>query len=509
MSKKIKIFDTTLRDGEQSPGVGLSVSDKLEIARQLERLGVDVIEAGFPSSSQESFKAVKKIAEEIKGPVICALARATKDDIERAAEALKNCAKPRIHTFINASDVQIEYQLKKTKDEVLRMTAESVKLAKGLCAEVEFSPMDATRADFDFLTALIKLAIENGATIINIPDTVGYHLPKQFNDLIVALMRTLFDYEEITWSVHCHNDLGLATANSLAAISVGCEQIECTINGLGERAGNAALEEIVMAIDVHKDKLNVSTGIVTEEITKTSRLVSRLFGYKVQPNKAIVGANAFRHSSGIHQDGIIKNPLTFGLIDPARVGLKEHELVLGKTSGSAALRKHLKELGYVLDEETFQRAFARFKYLADKKAQITAADLEAIAQDEKIARPADILVLCNWGSSGGMKKDAEAWVELKIAETMFYTKALGDGQVDAIYQAINEAAKIKPELLSYEVDSVTVGTDAQGEVTLRLQIDGKQVMGRGVSTDIIGASAKAYLNAINVFLYLKNNSNGG
>ncbi|MFH1287807.1 MAG: 2-isopropylmalate synthase [bacterium] len=497
MKKNIIIFDTTLRDGEQSPGISLNIQDKLDIARQLAKLGVDVIEAGFPITSEGDFKAVKTIAEEVEGPIICGLSRAVKKDIERAADALRNCKKPRIHTFINSSDIQIKHQLKKTYKEVLRMTEEAVRLAKSICSDVEFSPMDATRADINFICELAGMAIENGATTINIPDTVGYSLPWEFGDFISKIIKNTRGSHEVIWSVHCHDDLGLSVANSISAVRNGVTQIECTINGIGERAGNTSMEEIVMIIDTRKDLLNAATKIETAEIMKTSQLISRLTGYQVQPNKAVVGMNAFAHTSGIHQDGVIKERTTFEIMNPQKIGLKESKLILGKTSGRHAFRKHLEELGYHLNDESLERAFVRFKDLADKKTEIVENDLEAIAQDERRVSRKEIFTLEFIETSSGTGKVPQALVKLKKDEKIIEAKAEGDGQVDAVCNAISRATGEKTKLLIYNVSSITSGLDSQGEVTIHLEIGGERIIGRGISTDIIEASAKAYLNAVN------------
>lgn len=497
MRRNIIIFDTTLRDGEQSPGISLNIQDKLEIAHQLARLGVDVIEAGFPITSEGDFNAVKAIAEEVEGPIICGLSRAVKKDIERAADALRNCKRPRIHTFINSSDIQIKHQLKKTRKDVLQMTEDAVRLAKSICSDIEFSPMDATRADINFIYELVNTAIENGATTINIPDTVGYSLPWEFGDFISKIIKSAKRSSEVVWSVHCHDDLGLSVANSISAVQNGVTQIECTINGIGERAGNTSMEEVVMIIDTHKDILDAVTKIKTTEIMKTSQLVSRLTGYPVQPNKAVVGMNAFAHTSGIHQDGVIKERTTFEIMNPQKIGLKESKLILGKTSGRHAFRKHLEELGYYLNDESLERAFARFKSLADKKAEIAENDLEAIARDEKRISQKETFALEFIETSSGTGKIPQALIRLKKDEKIIEARAGGDGQVDAVCKAISNATAVPTKLLIYNVSSITSGLDSQGEVTIHLEIGGKRIIGRGISTDIIEASAKAYLNAIN------------
>lgn len=493
---KIYIFDTTLRDGEQSPGISLSVREKLEIAEQLTRLGVDVIEAGFPITSAGDFEAVKAIAQKIKGPTIAALARAVEPDIDRAWEAVKYAEKPRIHTFVATSDIHIERKYQKTRDEILVMAEEAVRLAKKYTPDVEFSPEDATRSEFEFLCKVIQVALESGATVINIPDTVGYALPEEFGQLIRELRSTVKGLDEVTLSVHCHNDLGLAVANSLEAVINGANQVECTINGIGERAGNASLEEIVMILDTRVRSLGKTTNIKMVEMMRTSRLVSSLTGYQVQFNKAIVGANAFAHSSGIHTDGMLKDRTTYEIISPQRIGLTQSKLILGKTSGRHILKKHLEDLGYTLSEDELNRAFERFKNLADKKAEITDDDLEAIIADE-VRTAEEIYQLEYIRTSSGSDQTPTATIRLRKNSEIIEQTATGDGQVDAVCKAISLATGVKTELLSYNVSAITGGLDAQGDVTIRLEIKGQEVLGRGVSTDIIEASARAYLNAIN------------
>ncbi|HEY3374568.1 MAG TPA: 2-isopropylmalate synthase [Candidatus Aquicultor sp.] len=495
-ANRIYLFDTTLRDGEQSPGISLSTREKLEIAEQLARLGIDVIEAGFPITSPGDFEAVSKIAAKVKEPVITALARVVEADIDRAAEAIKHAERPRIHTFVMSSDTQIERQLRKTKDEVLMMAVNAVKHAKSYVDDVEFSPMDATRADFDFLCKLIEATIESGATVVNIPDTVGYATPDEFGKLIADLIAAVPSMNDVIISVHCHNDLGMATANSLAGVVNGATQVEGAINGLGERAGNTSIEEIAMILDTRRNMLGKHTNIKTEEISKTSRLVSSLTGYQVQYNKAIVGRNAFAHSSGIHQDGVLKERSTFEIIDPKRVGVTESALVLGKTSGRHAFRTHLESLGYRLSDDELENAFERFKALADKKAEITDIDVEALVADE-VRTASDIYTLEYLYVCSGTDSTPTATVRLKKNGDVIEGASAGDGQVDAACKAIKMATGVKGRLISLNINSITEGLDAQGDVTIQLEIDGKSVLGRGVSTDIIEASAKAYLNAIN------------
>lgn len=496
------IFDTTLRDGEQSPGISLDVREKLEIAEQLKRLGVDVIEAGFPITSKGDFEAVKTIAKQVRGPVIAALARAVEKDIERAWEAIEDAERPRIHTFINTSDVQMKHQLKKTPDEVLAMTVAAVKRAKAHTDDVEFSAMDATRSRREFLYRIFEAAIKAGATVINVPDTVGITLPEEFAQWIRDIRDNVAGIERVTLSCHNHNDLGLAVATTMAGLENGVRQVECTINGLGERAGNTSLEEIAMIIDTRQDALGLTTGIKTEEISRTSRLVSRLTGYRVQPNKAIVGANAFAHESGIHQDGVLKERTTFEIIDPKRVGLSESKIVLGKTSGRHGFRKRLEDLGYRLSDAELDRAFERFKSLADKKHEISDDDLDALVAEE-VREASAVYALEYIKTSSGTKETPTATVRLRRNKQLIEQTAEGDGQVDAACKAIGEATGIQASLVAYNVSSITGGLDAQGDVTIQLEIEGKSVLGRGVSTDIIEASARAYLNAINKYLGAK------
>ncbi len=498
-ARRIYIFDTTLRDGEQSPGISLNTREKLEIAEQLSRLGVDVIEAGFPITSQGDFDAVSTIAKNVHRPIICGLARCVDSDIDRAGEALRDAERPCIHVFISTSDIHIERKLKKTKDEVLAMGVAGVKRAKGYTELVEFSPEDATRTEFEFLCRIVRAAIEAGATTINVPDTVGYSTPEEFACLIANLRKEVPELDEVVLSVHCHNDLGLAVANSLEAVVNGANQVECTINGLGERAGNAAMEEIVMILDTRKRTIGAETGIKTEEIARTSRLVSSLTGYGVQYNKAIVGANAFAHSSGIHTDGMLKDRTTYEIISPQTIGLSESKLILGKTSGRHAFRSHLEELGYRLSDEELQRAFDRFKELADKKAEITDDDLTAIVADE-VRTGEEVFKLDFIDTSSGTGKVPTATIRLRKNGDTFEKTARGDGQVDAACKAIEEATGVVAHLISYNVSAISGSLDAQGDVNVQLEIDERNFLGRGVSTDIVEASARAYLNAINKYV---------
>ncbi len=510
-TERIIIFDTTLRDGEQSPGATLNVDEKLTIARALARLGVDVIEAGFPFTSSGDFTAVQKIAETVgveNGPTICGLARARKDDIKTAAQALKPAAKGRIHTFIATSDIHLKYKLKRSRAEVLQIVPEMVAYAKSLVNDIEFSPEDAGRSDPEFLYQVLEAAIAAGATTVNIPDTVGYTTPSEFGALIGGIKQNVPNIDQAIISVHGHNDLGLAVANFLEAVKNGARQLECTINGIGERAGNAALEELVMALYVRRQYFNPFLGrpessqapltnIDTKQIYKTSRLVSNLTGMMVQPNKAIVGANAFAHESGIHQDGVLKNRLTYEIMDAQSIGLTDNQIVLGKLSGRHAFRTRLQELGFELSETDLNRAFVRFKEVADKKKEITDWDLEAIINDE-IQQVPELFRLELVQVSCGDHARATATVTLRTPEGEELTDAaIGTGPVDAIYKAINRVVNVPNELIEYSVKSVTAGIDAIGEVTIRLRHQGRVYSGHAANTDVIVASARAYVSALN------------
>jgi 2-isopropylmalate synthase len=509
---RVIIFDTTLRDGEQSPGATLNVGEKLAIAHQLALLGVDVIEAGFAVSSPGDFEAVRTIAQEVGvpgGPVICSLARAIRKDIQAAAEALKPAARPRIHVFLSTSDIHLKYQLRKSRSEVLAIASEMVAYAKSFVEDVEFSPMDATRSDREFLYQVLKEASAAGATTINIPDTVGCCTPKEMGALIQGIRENVPNSDRVILSVHTQNDLGLATANALAAIEQGVRQVECTINGIGERAGNTALEEIVMALQARKAYYNPYFGrpveseaplthINTQEIYKTSRLVSQSTGIVVQPNKAIVGANAFAHESGIHQDGVLKHRETYEIMDAASIGLSENQIVLGKHSGRNAFRTRLKELGFELNEEELNKAFQRFKDVADKKKEISDWDLEAIVRDEMQPQiepgfqVEHVQVIC------GDCACPTATVTMMTPEgTILTDAAVGTGPVDAVYQAINRLVKIPNQLIEFSVQSVTEGIDALGTVTIRLRYQERIFSGQASDTDIVVASAYAYVNALN------------
>ncbi|MBC7190060.1 2-isopropylmalate synthase [Candidatus Aerophobetes bacterium] len=498
--EKIFIFDTTLRDGEQTPGVAFTPGEKLEIAKALERLGVDVIEAGFPASSPGDFEAVKKVASEIEKCTICALARAVPQDIEKAALALKNARKARIHTFIATSPVHMKYKLRKTPDEVLRAAVDAVKLAREYAEEVEFSPEDASRSETGFLCEIIHATLEAGAKIINIPDTVGYATCEEFSALIKKIKNSVPGIDNAVISVHCHDDLGMAVANSLCAVKAGARQIECAINGIGERAGNAALEEIVMAIRTRQDFFNFYTDINTREIYPTCRLVSYLTGIAIPPNKAIVGKNAFRHQSGIHQDGVLKKAITYEIINPSEVGIEERELVLGKLSGRHAFKKRLESLGFYLGEEEFERCFEAFKKLAEKKKEIFDEDLILIVEEQTTHIPEFFSLEYIHVVTGNCILPT-ATVRLKKEGKVYQEAACGDGPIDAAYRAIDRICQLDLTLVDYSIKAATVGKDALGEVTVRVKIGENLISGRGSSTDIIEASAKAYINAINRFLY--------
>lgn len=497
MAGRVYIFDTTLRDGEQSPGISLGVREKLEIAEQLHRLGVDIIEAGFPATSPGDFEAVKRISEKISGTIICGLARAVPGDIDTAWEALKAAERPLIHTFISTSDLHLKHQLKMSRDEVVRIAREAVSRARNYCPDVEFSPMDATRSDPEFLYQVLEAVIEEGARILNIPDTVGYAVPDEFGGLIRGIIENVKGIEKVRVSVHCHNDLGLAVANSLIALKEGARQVECAINGLGERAGNASLEEIVMTIKVREDNLGLETGIKTTEISKTSKMVSLLTGYNVQANKAIVGKNAFAHESGIHQDGVLKERSTYEIMDAKTIGLTESDIVLGKHSGRHALKEQLERLGHYLEDDELDEAFKRFKELADKKGSLSGDDIEAVALDFIRTEGQGWKLAAYEVHSGGIQAPPSATVTLEREGERVTERAIGDGMVDAACIAIREAIGIEAKLVSFSIEAITGGLDALGDVTVQLDINGRIVVGRGVATDVVEASARAYLNAVN------------
>jgi 2-isopropylmalate synthase len=498
MPDRLIIFDTTLRDGEQSPGASMTREEKMRIAKQLERLKVDVIEAGFPASSNGDFEAVKAIAHAIRGSTVCALARANESDVRRAGDALKGAGSGRVHTFIAASPIHMQMKLRMTPEQVLDQAVKAVKWAREYTDDVEFSPEDGTRTEHDFLCRCIEAAIKAGAGTINIPDTVGYTMPWQFGVLIASLRERIPNSTKAVWSVHCHNDLGMAVANSLSAVMHGARQVECTINGLGERAGNASLEEIVMAVKTRKDVFPCVTGIDTTHIVAASKLVSSITGFPVQPNKAIVGANAFAHESGIHQDGVLKHRETYEIMRAEDVGWGANRLVLGKLSGRNAFRTRLAELGIDLgSEETLNHAFTRFKELADKKGQVFDEDLHALVSDETVTPEREFykLIALKVVSETGEVPQAE--VTLSAGETERSVHTRGDGPIDATFRAIEQVAHSKAKMQLYSVNAITTGTDAQGEVTVRLEQDGRIVNGLGSDTDILVASAKAYINALN------------
>ena len=500
---RVIIFDTTLRDGEQAAGGTLNIQEKLEIARQLEKLNVDVIEAGFPISSPGDFEAVRLIAKEVRTPTICALARAQPKDIDRAWESIKEAEHPRIHVFLSASDIHLAHQLKKSREEILQMSRDMVARAKKYTDDIEFSPMDASRAEPEYIYQILEATINAGATTVNIPDTVGYAIPGEFGNLIEGIFKKVPNINQAVVSVHCHNDLGLAVANSLESIRRGARQVECTINGIGERAGNASLEEIVMAIRTRKDFFDLTTDIDTRQIYKTSRLVSELSGFLVQPNKAIVGANAFRHESGIHQDGVIKMPITYEIIDSRIVGIPSSSLVLGKLSGRHAFKERLAELGYSLSEEDFSRAFAALKELADKKKEVTDKDIESLVAEQQ-RTVSETYHLDRIQVTCGDRGIPTAAVRLIDPDgKVLADAALGTGPIDALYKAINRIVGLPNTLTEFTVKSVTEGIDAIGEVLIRIESDGVTYTGRGADTDIIVASAKAYTNALNRLLATK------
>ena len=498
MQDKLIIFDTTLRDGEQSPGAAMTKEEKIRIARQLEKLGVDVIEAGFAAASPGDFEAIKAIAEVIKDSTVCSLARASENDVRRAGEAIKPAKKGRIHTFIATSAIHMEHKLRMTPDQVVERAVQAVKWAKEYTDDVEFSAEDAVRSDIDFLVRIFDAVIQAGATTINVPDTVGYSVPALLGERFKELIARVPNADKAIWSTHCHNDLGMAVANSLAAVLNGARQVECTINGLGERAGNAALEEIVMAVKTRQDIFHCDSRIDTTQIVPASKLVSSITGYPVQPNKAIVGANAFAHESGIHQDGVLKHRETYEIMRAEDVGWNANKLTLGKLSGRNAFRTRLTELGITLaSEDALNAAFARFKDLADKKSEIFDEDLQALVSDEFVSETSENfkLVYLNVCSQTGETPHAKVTVLDNGAERS--AEADGGGPVDAAFKAIESMVKSGSELLLYSVNNITSGTDAQGEVTVRLSRGGRIVNGQGADTDIVIASAKAYLNGLN------------
>ncbi len=504
---RIIIFDTTLRDGEQSPGVSLNVDEKLQIGRQLEKLGIDVLEAGFPVASPGDFSGVKRLADELKGVQVAALARASEKDIDAAWEAIKGGVQPRIHTFLATSDIHMKYKLRKSRDEVLEMASRAVAYAARYTSNVEFSAEDASRSDLDFLCKVFQAVIDAGATTVNFPDTVGYAIPWDFARMIEYVVENTPNIHKAVLSVHCHNDLGLATANVLSALNAGARQVECTINGIGERAGNTAMEEVVMAIRTRKDLFQFDTSIETRHITATSRLVSRLTGMVVQPNKAIVGANAFAHESGIHQDGVLKERTTYEIIDPRDIGLSSGKLVLGKHSGRHALKARLEEMGYRLSESELDNVFASFKSLADKKKEIYPEDIEALVA-EKLLRIPDRYRLVYLHVAGGSGIRPTATVAIEVDGQERATACMGAGPIDAAFKAVEKLTETRSNLLRFSVNAITGGTDAQGEVSVSLEEDGVDVTGQGADPDIITASVRAYLNALNRLEYSKRKGDG-
>ncbi len=493
---RVFVFDTTLRDGEQSPGCSMNLDEKVQIARVLEEMKIDIIEAGFPIASNGDFEAVREVARVVKNSTVAGLARCNKADIERAWEALREAESPRIHTFLSTSPLHMKFKLQMEPEDVRQSVIDHVGYARNLCDNVEWSPEDGTRTEHDFLCRCVESAIKAGATTINIPDTVGYTVPEEFHALISMLMNRVPNIDKAVISVHCHNDLGLAVANSLAAVHAGARQVECTINGIGERAGNAALEEIVMALRTRSDALPYDTAVESEHITRASHLVSTITGFQVQPNKAIVGANAFAHESGIHQDGVLKNAETYEIMTPESVGLNKSTLVMGKHSGRHAFKAKLEELGYTLGDNAFQDAFKRFKDLADKKKDVYDEDIVALVDDE-VVRVKDRVKLVSIDVIAGTKQPQTATVELDIDGEIREGASDGDGPIDAIFQSIKKAVGVNPHLQLFQINAVTHGTDAQAEVTVRLEENGKTVNGQGADTDTLVAAAKAYIHALN------------
>ncbi len=497
-ANRVKIFDTTLRDGEQSPGISLNKQEKLEIAHQLSRLGVDVIEAGFPITSPGDFESVQAIAREVQGPVICGLARTSAQDVEAAWNAVRDSERPRIHIFIATSDIHIERKLQTTREDVKGQVRAAVAQAREYTDDVEFSPEDGSRSDVHYMAEVIQIALDEGATTINVPDTVGYTMPREYREMFEALYELVPDLRNVVVSVHCHDDLGLAVANSLAGLEGGCRQVECAINGIGERAGNASLEEIVMLLHTRESSLGLWTGLETTEIARTSRLVSRLTGYPVQPNKAIVGRNAFAHEAGIHQDGVLKERTTYEIMDATTVGLRSNSIVLGKHSGRHALSKALEEMGFQIDGQALNTAFKRFKEIADRKKQVTAMDLEALVTDE-LREEITGYALESFDVEASSHRPPHARVAITLPDGSSATGSFtGDGPIDAVFQAINAATGAAPTLSEFTIGAVTEGQDALGEVSVVVELGGFTGAGQGVSTDIIDAAARAYVRALSV-----------
>jgi 2-isopropylmalate synthase len=504
MIEKVFIFDTTLRDGEQSPGASMNTAEKVRLATQLEKLGVDIIEAGFPAASDGDFEAVTQVAKKIKQSEVAALCRATVSDIDRAWKAVGHAAHPRIHTFLATSDIHIKYKLKMTREEVVESAVAAVKFARTFTENVEFSAEDASRTDPDFLCQVFEAVIDAGAKAVNLPDTVGYAIPEEFGNLVKYVINNTPNMDKAVLSVHCHNDLGLATANTLAAIKAGARQAEVTINGIGERAGNTSLEELVMAINTRPTYAAVTTGIQTKHIYQISRLVSMITGMMIQPNKAIVGANAFAHEAGIHQDGVLKNPMTYEIMKPETIGLNTNRMVMGKHSGKHALLKHIKNMGYDLSDDELKVVFKKFKDLADKKKTVMDEDLEALVNQE-VLRTSDIYSITYLQVTSGTTVLPMATVKMLMNGQEVVGTGSGNGPIDAAFNAVAKLTKTKSQLLRFTVSALTGGTDAQGEVTVRLKEDECIALGRGSDPDIITASAYAYVNGLNRLAYLKMN----
>ncbi len=502
--RNIAIFDTTLRDGEQSPGCSMNIAEKLDVGRALAAMGVDIIEAGFPIASPGDFEAVQAVATEVSGPVICGLARSRDEDIARAGEAIKPAKRARIHVFCATSEIHRTYKLKRAKEEIIKMSVEGVKAARSLVDDVEFSPEDASRTEPDFLVDVVTAVIEAGANTVNIPDTVGYAMPAEFGDLIRHLVARVPNIGQAVISVHCHDDLGMAVANSLAAVRAGAGQVECTVNGIGERAGNASMEEIVMAIKTRADFLDVTTGIKTKKIYPTSRLVASVTGMTIPRNKAVVGDNAFAHEAGIHQHGMLSARETYEIMRPDDIGIPASKLVLGKHSGRHAFKQRTEALGYTLTDQQIDNAFAKFKLLADKKKDVYDEDIEALI-DEQIERAVEVWTLAGVQTTAGSSAVPTATVTLTKEGESFTDAAIGDGPVDAVYEAIGRITGIRPTLRDYALRALTSGKDAQGEVTIEVEYEGRRFRTRGVSTDIVESSARAYLAAVNRAATLANN----
>ena len=505
MASRVKVFDTTLRDGEQSPGCSMNVEEKLRLASQLEALGVDILEAGFPIASDDDFNAVREVSKTCRRPIIAALARALPEDIGRAWEALRDAERPRIHTFLATSDIHLRSKLKISREQALEQIAKAVGLAHSFTPDVEFSPEDATRTDLDFLCQCVQVAVNAGATTVNIPDTVGYTIPREYAHIIRTLRGRVEGIENVTISVHCHNDLGMAVANSLAAVEAGARQVECTINGIGERAGNASLEEIVMALNVRRDLLEYETGIRTEEIYRTSQMLSNIIGIPVQPNKAIVGRNAFAHEAGIHQHGVLADKLTYEIMTPETVGVKQSTLVLGKHSGRHALQKRYEELNYTLSRAELDKAYKLFTKLADQKKEIFDEDLVVILQDGLRDIP-ETYKLRSVEAMAGTAKNSWAAVTLERDGQVMSRTGQGGGPVAAVFSIIDFLTGAMGKLLDYSVHSVTQGTDAVGEVFVHVEFDEKTFTGRAASTDIVEASARAYVHAVNKAVHARHAS---